>query len=190
MERYPFRFFHPPGQRRSSGSALLSRYPIRDVVVVDLPRCGVDGSVFPALVCVVSFIPSCTTSGQQQQQQQQQRGGVNLRVANVHLRPPLELDGKAFLSTERTTGSVRRAEIKELLSQIHCSINTTIDPSSSQQQEQQSPTSSLLDIVAGDFNEDDGRDGLSHLCQKAGLKDALAEFVPRHQETHRWPFHY
>lgn len=86
-----------------------------------------------------------------------------LQWSNVHLRPPLEMKGGANLSTARRTGEVRSAEAHQLM--LHC-----VAP----------------DLVAGDFNEQDGGHALAYLKTR-GLSDALAEHVPRHKETHNWP---
>ena len=159
--RYQHHCFHHPNkdkkERSASGSAILSRYPITDVKICnfyseDHPQ--LSGSVFPAMVASIQDTPIGT-----------------LEVANIHLRPPLELDGSATFSTARTTGPIREAEIAQLL-----------------QQNQRK----RLDIVAGDFNEQDGADALRLLCTDKGsdniMVDALQEHVPTNKETHRWPF--
>lgn len=86
-----------------------------------------------------------------------------LRMCTVHLRPPVEMSGGAGLSTARTTGSVREAE-------AHALLGACVEG---------------LDVVAGDFNEQDGGHALAVL-HRAGLSDALAEHVPPSRETHRW----
>ena len=144
---YPFRYYNQPTRQAvAGGSAVLSRWPLSNFREISLHD-RVAGSVFPLLVGVVAH----PTLG-------------SLRVANVHLRPPLELTGGAGVSTARTTGAVRHAEAEELLSEC--------------------PD---VDLIAGDFNEQDGEHALAR-CAHAGLRDALAEYVPSHKETHRWPF--
>lgn len=151
-ESYPHRHFvHPTkNQRSAGGSAILSRFPISNVTTVDL--CGsVEGSVFPTLVAtvVIPYREEC------------------VRIANVHLRPPLNLDGSAGFSTARETGSIREVELDRIM--VRDDNNTR------------------LDIVAGDFNEGDGGHAVLH-ARRYGFRNALEEFVPRWKETHRWPF--
>jgi len=138
---YPHQRWHhePEG---AGGSAVLSTWPVAPLRVLDLPT-AVQGSVFRPVVAEVD-VP----------------GGA-LSFVNVHLRPPLELNGSAGLSTARTTGAVRRGEAAELL-------------------RLSAPT-----VIGGDFNEQDGADALSVLAE-AGYADALAH-VPYRKETHRWP---
>ena len=102
--KYPHYCFHHPEEnidRAASGMAILARYPIRNVATTKFYSENdtlLSGSVFPALTASIEGTPL-----------------GNLEVANVHLRPPLELDGSATFSTARTTGPIREAEVKELL---------------------------------------------------------------------------
>jgi endonuclease/exonuclease/phosphatase family metal-dependent hydrolase len=148
--QYPHSYFrHPaPNERPAGGTAILSRFPIHNTSVLHFQdQVGAD-SVFPACTATINQTPLGT-----------------LRVANVHLRPPLELDGSATLSTARTTGPIRDAEVAELLKKCP-----------------------QLDLVVGDFNEGDGSNALTRLESQTGMRDALQEFVSCSKETHRWPF--
>lgn len=156
--RYPHRYFHHPTGRPAGGSAILSMWPISNARVLDLTN-TVEGSVFPTLVGTVHV---------QSAGGEKDHSSRTFTFANVHLRPPLELDGTASLSTARTTGSVRDAEASEIL---------------------RSQPPEGFHLVAGDFNEHDGGRALSRMMTNdGGLADALAEHVPTSRETHRWPF--
>ena len=157
--KYPHYCFHHPEEnidRAASGMAILARYPIRNVATTKFYSENdtlLSGSVFPAMTASIEGTPL-----------------GNLEVANVHLRPPLELDGSATFSTARTTGPIREAEVKELLKR------------------RQESSRSAFDLVAGDFNEQDGADALRLLEKNGKMIDALQEYVPSNKETHRWPF--
>jgi len=157
--RYPYRYFHHPTGRPAGGLAVFSVWPISASSVLDLTG-TVEGSVFPVLVVNI-----CIGAGEKMKPSNQHR---TISVANVHLRPPLELDGSASLSTARTTSSIRDAEARELL--------------------RSHPGG--FDVVAGDFNEQDGGLALLRLASDGGLSNALAEHVPARKETHRWPFFF
>jgi endonuclease/exonuclease/phosphatase (EEP) superfamily protein YafD len=45
-----------------------------------------------------------------------------------------------------------------------------------------------LDIIAGDFNEGDEAKALTYLTKTLGYSNALQMHVPKHKETHTWPF--
>ena len=151
---YPyFHFSHPTQHQAASGCAFLSRHPLKDISVVNSTEI-VEGSVFPQLVCTV----------------EDTRLGYGVKIANLHLRPPLNLDGTAHLETARTTGQVRLAEVRNIVHAHHG-----------------------LEILAGDFNEQDGAHALSYLVDSMatnGMRDAVADYVPSHKETHRWPFFF
>lgn len=150
---YKYEFFHHPGasDRAAGGLAILSRYKVENIELVDIVK-EVDGSVFPAVRCDV-----CVPTAE---------GVQVLHVANVHLRPPVNLDGSAWLDTARLTEPIRVREVKFLLG---------------------SSDSSRLDIIAGDFNEGESTGSIAYL-RRLGYQDALATFVPKHKETHTWPF--
>ena len=150
--QYKYEFFHHPGvsDRAAGGLAILSRYKLENIELVDIVQ-EVDGSVFPAVrfdVCVPT-----------------NEGVQVLHMANVHLRPPVNLDGSAWLETARLTEPIRLEEVKFLLG------SSDTPP----------------DIIAGDFNEGDSACAIAYL-RRLGYQDALATFVPRHKETHTWPF--
>ena len=151
--KYGYEFFHHPGvhDRAAGGLAILSRYKMENIELVDIVK-AVDGSVFPAVRCDVS-VPTAD-------------GVQVLHIANIHLRPPVNLDGSAWLETARLTEPIRIGEVKFLL---------------------RSSDGSPPDIIAGDFNEGDSAGAIAHL-RRLGYRDALAAFVPKHKETHTWPF--
>ncbi len=55
-ELYQYTYFHHPGEgeRAAGGLAILSKFPLEDVRVVDFLK-DFPGSVFPALICCVKF---------------------------------------------------------------------------------------------------------------------------------------
>lgn len=175
--------FHHPGakDRAAGGLALLSRYPIENVQVLDFTKV-IDGSVFPVMTCQLkipmkaemSNLPQNMTAGSRRPSSANPMCTVN--VANVHLRPPVNLDGSAWFDTARKTEPIRINEVKEL-------IQRTAGGISPQLQAPQLP----LDIIAGDFNEGDDAGALSYL-KSLGYIDAVQRHVPRRKETHTWPF--
>ena len=169
LQKFQYTHYHHPGpkDRAAGGLAVLSQYPLKNVKILDFSR-DVDGSVFPAMIFDVD-IPiqdknSLSSSSHE----------ATIHIANVHLRPPVNLDGSAQLDTARKTEPIRVKEAKELIKQ------------STNQRDATNFTKQPLDIIGGDFNENDNRGGLDYL-QSLGYKDAL-HHVPRRKETHTWPF--
>ncbi|KAL3802388.1 hypothetical protein HJC23_007213 [Cyclotella cryptica] len=173
-------FHHPrlgdkdrPPDRPAGGMAILSQYALKDIGVLDFTK-DVSGSVFPALICK-AIVPLSQFSNEVPH-------GLNdvcISIANVHLRPPVELDGRAWLSTARKTEPIRLAEIKGLVRRV-MSAESSLDTLSAPQHE--------LDIIGGDFNEDNSGAALSYLSTTLGYIDALQQYVPKMKETHTWPF--
>ena len=187
--QYKHQYFHHPyigdknrpPDRAASGISILSQYPLEDIEILDLTR-DVSGSVFPALVCKV-MLPALVLN---------QKQGINhiipglsneasicIRVANVHLRPPVNLDGSAWFDTARKTEPIRLAEVKDLIRTAEWTDSSRNDFTR---------IHSELDIIAGDFNEDNFGAALSYLSMQCGYIDALQQYVPRRKETHTWPF--
>ena len=98
---------------------------------------------------------------------------VTINIANVHLRPPVDLDGTASLKTARKTEPIRTGEVKELIRRAALIKEEGL--------------SAPFHITAGDLNEGDNVGALRHL-QILGYIDALQEYVPTSKETHTWPF--
>ena len=136
--------------------------------ILDFNR-DIDGSVFPSMIFDVDIpiqdMNSLSPSSHE----------ATIHIANVHLRPPVNLDGSAQLDTARKTEPIRVKEAKELVKQYTNQSDATNFT-------KQPP----LDIIGGDFNENHNRGGLDYL-QSLGYKDALHQ-VPRRKETHTWPF--
>ena len=187
--QYTHRYFHhpykgdnirPPG-RAAGGIAILSQYPLKDINVLDLTQ-DVSGSVFPALVCK-AMLPSSHLDHNSRLHDKHFESTKNTNVciciANLHLRPPVNLDGSAWFDTARKTSPIRLAEVKGLVRSA-MRTDSCLDNSKNQRPE--------LDIIAGDFNEDNFGAALSYLCKTMGYSDALHEFVPKRKETHTWPF--
>lgn len=168
--QFRYNHFHHPGSndRPAGGVAVLSQYPLENVQLLDFSN-DVPGSVFPALIFEVK-IPMDGALG---------NGGsyVTISMANVHFRPPVELDGSAWLDTARKTSPIRLKEAKELV-QRTASIKGM--PATT-------TTKLPLDIIAGDFNEGDDMPALDYLTG-LGFRDALQQHVPRRKKTHTWPF--
>lgn len=106
---------------------------------------------------------------------------VTINIANVHLRPPVELDGSAWLDTARKTEPIRINEVKELIQSTAASVTSQLATIGIESEQ------STLTIIAGDFNEGDNAGSLSYLVS-LGYTDALQQYVPRRKETHTWPF--
>jgi endonuclease/exonuclease/phosphatase family metal-dependent hydrolase len=159
------RFRHPgAGDRAAGGIAVLSRHPLGNVRILDFSEC-VTGSVFPALTFEVN-IPVGTSESRGRLGHPDERI-VAMHIANVHLRPPVELDGTARLGTARGTEPIRMSEARELI--------------------RRAADTRPLHIIAGDFNEGDDAGALSYLAS-LGYVDALRRHVPRGKETHTWQF--
>jgi len=86
-----------------------------------------------------------------------------VQVANVHLRPPLNEQGRASLVSYFRTGDIRRKEIRE--------IHRDVDPE-------------LPVLFAGDFNEHEKGDAVG-LLRDLDFVDALSEF-DRYTNTWEW----
>ena len=151
---YPHSYFHPPHHRPASGLAILSKFPIQSHHVMDFSK-SIPGSVFPALFVTLQ-IPN-------------NHSVWLLRLANIHLRPPLEWNGTATLSTPRTTRPIRIQELHHYTSSSH---------------------GSSLDLMVGDFNEQDTHLNQMIMTNNYSWRNALTEFVPKTKETHIWPFAY
>lgn len=145
--QFPFQAFHFDA---SGGSAILSRWRVKSWEAFRLAD-SVNGSHFDPMVGVID-VP-----------------GGEWTVANVHLRPPLEVRGQTGIGTARRTGPIRLAEMQELFRRCEASRLSPL-------------------VVAGDFNEQDWGEALDWLAQERGMRDALQEHVSRWKETHRWPF--
>ena len=172
---YRYSYFHHPGRddRAAGGIAILSQFPLEDVRVVDFSK-QVPGSVFPALVCGVK-LPIRHQWGESAITHD-----LTINIAVVHLRPPVELDGTAWLDTARITAPIRLREVQELMSRT--SVIEKAGGGGERQQERLS-----LHIIAGDFNEGDDSEAMTHLTN-LGYTNALRTYVPRWKETHTWPF--
>jgi endonuclease/exonuclease/phosphatase family metal-dependent hydrolase len=173
--QFVHRHFHHPGpdDRAAGGIAVLSRRPLESVRTLDFSDC-VPGSVFPALTCAVEIPVRMPTSGGGRRPPD---GIVAINIANVHLRPPVELDGTAWLGTARETEPIRISEARELMRRAasrEARGTSLADPHP-------------LHVIAGDFNEGDDAGALAHLAS-LGYVDALRRHVPRGKETHVWPF--
>jgi endonuclease/exonuclease/phosphatase family metal-dependent hydrolase len=174
--QYRYCYFHHPGitDRAAGGIAILSRYPlhVNKVHILNFTT-DVNGSVFPALICSIHNIPL----GKYHH--------VTLNIANVHLRPPVELDGTAKLDTARITEPVRLQEVRELIRRSNaCYFNTSYSRTNNQMDSRHYN----LDIIAGDFNEGDEANALTYLTKTLGYSNALQRHVPKRKETHTWPF--
>lgn len=141
----PYQVYHFDA---GGGAAFLSRWQISSWRALPLPG-TVNGSVFHPLVAEIQ-VPSGAWT-----------------LANVHLRPPLELRSRTDLSTARRTGPVRLAEVQEIFR--FCALSPPV-------------------VIAGDFNEQDWGEALVWLTEERGMRNALYEHVPRWKETHMWPF--
>jgi endonuclease/exonuclease/phosphatase family metal-dependent hydrolase len=180
--QYNHCYFHHPEitDRAAGGIAILSRYPLLDnnAHILNFTT-NVNGSVFPALICSIHNIPLGKYYN------------VTINIANVHLRPPVELDGTAKLDTARITEPVRLHEVKELIrrSSTACYYNTSFSSSNSTMTTNQNNSRQYnLDIIAGDFNEGDDATALTYLTKTLGYNNALQTHVPTRKETHTWPF--
>lgn len=185
---YVYTYFHHPksSDRKAGGSAILSQLPIdmNSIQIIDFSN-KVVGSVFPVMVCDVS-IPRHHLNGSKQRivdtSSSMQRSSsssssnddipVAITIANLHLRPPVKLDGSARLDTARKTEPIRIAEVKELL----------------HHRPQEESLKRSIDIIAGDFNEGDYGGAIRYLVQEEDYTNALTQHVPRSKETHRWNY--
>ena len=172
-ELYRYTYFHHPGrdERAAGGLAILSQYPLEDVRVVDFAK-DIPGSVFPALICCVKF-PIRYQRGESLITHE-----LAINIAVVHLRPPVELDGTAWLETARITGPIRLREVQELMNRTAAMEKADADEGGGR---------ILLHIIAGDFNEGDDSEAIKYLTN-LGYENALRKFVPRWKETHTWPY--
>ena len=161
--KYKHSFFHhDTNSRPAGGSAILSKFPIKTSYII---HSKIPGSVFPALFATLQVLSD---------DDNHTCSHPTLRLANIHLRPPLELNGTASLSTARTTRSIRTQEL-----QYYKSLTN-------------SSSCNCLDLLVGDFNEQD-----TYLNQMMIMKpnnciwrNAVTEFIPTNKETHIWPFGY
>lgn len=171
--QFRYSHFHHPGanDRAAGGIAILSHFPLENVRILDFTK-DIPGSVFPALTCQVKIPIESEVSFSNN------NPIVTINIANVHLRPPVELDGSAWLDTARKTEPIRMNEVKELVQRSRASIMTGLLTKT------EKPP---LNIIAGDFNEVDNAGSLTYLTS-LGYVDALQQYVPRSKETHTWPF--
>lgn len=88
-----------------------------------------------------------------------------LSILQVHLRPPLSESG-GIVSGYFTTQEIREREIRHYLDEFVATNGDTPD------------------LIAGDFNEDDGR-AITWLQEKKGFETALPQFS-KSQHTWRW----
>ena len=162
--QFKYNYFHHPdtNDRPAGGIAILSQHPLENVRILNFSR-DVNGSVFPALICQVKIPIQSSTSTT--------TNHATINIGNIHLRPPVNLDGTAWFDTARLTEPIRINEVKELIQRTQ-SGRTQSTP---------------LDIIAGDFNEGDMSGALAYLASM-GYIDTLQQHVPRHKETHTWPF--
>jgi exonuclease III len=176
--RFAYRHFRHPGasDRAAGGIAVLSRHPLDDARVLEFAG-DVPGSVFPALTFGVE-IPIIRNESESVGGRPPDRFVATINVANVHFRPPLELDGSAWLDTARKTRPIRMGEARELIRR------SAPDEARGTKRTNTHPP---LGIIAGDFNEEDDSGALAYLAS-LGYVDALWQHVPRGKETHTWPF--
>ncbi|KNC75140.1 hypothetical protein SARC_12327 [Sphaeroforma arctica JP610] len=134
----------------AGGSAFLSKYPIKETFcgIPDVP-----GSFFPGTMIGL-------------------RSPVGvIYVLNVHLRPQISNAHKPSLMAVWSTGTVRKSEIKYLLTKM---------------------SSHKPSIIVGDFNEGHGGDAVRWLkyskknCNGKGYKDGLSEYAET-AVTWKWP---
>eukprot|EP00956_Cyclotella_meneghiniana_P031569 scaffold83229_cov29-Cyclotella_meneghiniana.AAC.1 len=179
--QYTHRYFHHPTEkdRAAGGIAILSRYRLKDISVLDFTR-DISGSVFPALVCKV-MIPLSLFDQEQKLYSEfpelLKESIISIGISNIHLRPPVNLDGTAWFDTARKTEPIRLAEVKRLIRRT--AANSSLNGSTTLLPE--------LDIIAGDYNEDNFGAALIYL-DTLGYIDALQQYVPIRKETHQWPF--
>ena len=180
---FAYTYFHHPGpsDRKAGGSAILSQFPLEDCDTIQLLDFSdsVRGSVFPAMVCDVS-IPIKNVRGSLRTTPSSTQGNgnnVTITIANIHLRPPVNLDGSAWLDTARKTEPIRIGEVQELL----------LRRNRSQTEEEKESKRRTIDIIAGDFNEGDAGGAIRYLITK-GYTNALSQYVPCRKETHRWNY--
>ena len=179
--QFRYSYFHHPGanDRAAGGIAILSQYPLGNVKILDFMKV-IPGSVFPALTCEVKVPIEVHRAGELEiLSDSSSIPTVTISIANVHLRPPVELDGSAWLDTARKTEPVRINEMKELIQSTASVKAESIMASESDQHP--------LDIIGGDFNEGDNVGSLAYLVS-LGYIDALQQHVSRSKETHTWPF--
>ncbi len=143
---YPHRFFVDDGMRSAGGMSVLSKVPVVQSREIEVP---VQGSWFRIWLGEFAFDEQATTW-----------------MASVHLRPPLDDNGQAGLSTMTRTSRVRQEELEHLLLVLE---DLEVDLSRV--------------IVAGDFNETDRHSALEFM-RKNGFRDALAMTAGH---THWWP---
>ena len=89
---------------------------------------------------------------------------LNLFVANVHLRPPINRDGSANPLTMRRTSPIRASEVGILLEQLEQARHELLQEDPEQQQ-------LCACLIAGDYNETDQHQACQAVRQ-AGLADA------------------
>ncbi|KAL7466819.1 hypothetical protein ACHAXS_007103 [Conticribra weissflogii] len=192
LEYYYCHYHHPSTERKdrpAGGIAILSQFPLENVQIIDFNR-DISGSVFPALLCEVSILLDKNASHDKaidcaSSANSDLSNVVKIKVANVHLRPPVELDGTAWLDTARKTEPIRISEVKELLCRARS--NDCREKNIGDDEKSTVKAQLPLDIIAGDFNEGDFGGAISYLGSQ-GYKDALQQFVPQRKETHTWPF--
>lgn len=152
-EIYPHQlFFHHGG---SGGQGFLSKFPFGEQQKIETNK-TIDGSWFPVHIVDVLITDENNET-------------KTIRLVNVHLRPPVNPDGSAFLFTARNTNRFRLAEVKLIAENCNWSHGIEV------------PT-----LILGDYNENDNAPAITWLQKEFKFIDALHEFVPQSRETHRW----
>jgi endonuclease/exonuclease/phosphatase family metal-dependent hydrolase len=117
----------------AGGLTILSKFPIYEI---SFHQPKVEGSFFPGLIVRVEV-----------------KNNVFVEILNVHLRPPISKEHRPTIGDYFYTSSIRKDEIKELISQM---------------------TNNQMKIICGDFNESSG-DCLTFLKKEMNYKDILIE---------------
>lgn len=135
LERYPHRL-HRTDQSTASGLSVWSRFPLQLHRTIH-PNAVVKGSLFPAMCYTIRPSPNQL-----------------FFLYNLHLRPPVHLDGSSSAFSMLDTSTIRLQEIKFIL--------------------HSAPPTGHPYIMVGDFNENDGMHALSYLTSDPmNMTDAL-----------------
>lgn len=127
----------------AGGLSCYSKHDVRFVNMIDTHK-EVDGSLFPAAQYELTW------------------NETKITLYNVHLRPPVHLNGSSGPFSMLETSPIRVQEVALIVEHM-----PTRQPA----------------ILLGDCNENDGMMALEHLTQKAGFDDALGL---TDQYTHWW----
>ena len=158
VETYPHQYYH--NHPAAGGQAFLSKFPFGEHKQIHVQK-EIEGSWFPINIMQV-ILPNS---------EKEER---ILQLVNVHLRPPVNPDGSAFIFTARNTNKYRLAEVQYLAEQLHWNDEGLKYPT----------------LILGDFNENDSSPALTYLENTFKMVDALKEYVPGNRETHRWRILY